>query len=117
MLAHEQVGLSPLLKFEYETILDARRFKHPVNYALLRISGSGKDRIEECVNENKRPVIIVDPRAGHGPGIGGFKHDSEVGMALHEGHPGHWPTLLGCGYSPSSDCLAPRARSTPSYDA
>jgi hypothetical protein len=32
-------------------------------------------------------VIILDPRAGHGPGIGGFKRESEVGMALHEGHP------------------------------
>jgi len=32
-------------------------------------------------------VMILDPRAGHGPGIGGFKRDSEVGMALHEGHP------------------------------
>jgi len=32
-------------------------------------------------------VIVIDPRAGHGPGIGGFKQDSEVGMALHEGHP------------------------------
>lgn len=32
-------------------------------------------------------MIIVDPRAGHGPGIGGFKRDAEVGMALHEGHP------------------------------
>ncbi|CAG1000990.1 partial Poly(3-hydroxyalkanoate) polymerase subunit PhaC, partial [Burkholderiales bacterium] len=31
-------------------------------------------------------VIVVDPRAGHGPGIGGFKRDSEVGMALLEGH-------------------------------
>jgi hypothetical protein len=30
--------------------------------------------------------VIVDPRAGHGPGIGGFKRDSEVGMAMHEGH-------------------------------
>lgn len=87
MLAHDQAGLPPLLNFEYETILDARRFKHPANYALLRITGSGADRIEECVDENKRPVIIVDPRAGHGPGIGGFKRDSEVGMALHEGHP------------------------------
>ena len=35
----------------------------------------------------KPPVIVVDPRAGHGPGIGGFKRDSEVGMALHDGHP------------------------------
>jgi hypothetical protein len=87
MLAHEQAGLPPLLNFEYETILDARKFKQPVNYALLRITGSGADRLEECVDENKRPVIILDPRAGHGPGIGGFKRDSEVGMALHEGHP------------------------------
>ncbi|HEX8010195.1 MAG TPA: DUF3141 domain-containing protein [Casimicrobiaceae bacterium] len=87
MLAHEQAGLPPLLNFEYETIMDARRFEHPANYALLRITGSGADRIEQCVDESKRPVIIIDPRAGHGPGIGGFKRDSEVGMALHEGHP------------------------------
>lgn len=86
MLAHEQAGLPPLLDFDYETILDARQFEHPVNYALLRITGSGNDKFEECVDENKRPVIVIDPRAGHGPGIGGFKRDSEVGMALHEGH-------------------------------
>ncbi len=35
----------------------------------------------------KRPIIIIDPRAGHGPGIGGSKRDSEVGMALNNGHP------------------------------
>ena len=35
----------------------------------------------------KPPVIVIDPRAGHGPGIGGFKRDSEVGIALHVGHP------------------------------
>ena len=86
MLAHEQAGLPPLLDFEYETILDARRFQRPVNYALLRITGSGKDRIEDCLDEHKPPVVILDPRAGHGPGIGGFKRDSEVGIALHEGH-------------------------------
>lgn len=87
MLAHEQAGLPPLLSFDYETILDARRFEHPANYALLRITGANGKRMEECVDENARPVIIIDPRAGHGPGIGGFKRDSEVGMALHEGHP------------------------------
>jgi len=32
-------------------------------------------------------VVIIDPRAGHGPGIGGFKEDSEVGIAIEEGHP------------------------------
>jgi hypothetical protein len=31
-------------------------------------------------------VVVVDPRAGHGPGIGGFKFDSEVGMAMRAGH-------------------------------
>jgi hypothetical protein len=87
MLAHEQAGLPPLLNFDYETILDARQFEHPANYALLRITGADGKRMEECVDEKARPVIIIDPRAGHGPGIGGFKRDSEVGMSLHEGHP------------------------------
>jgi hypothetical protein len=87
MLEHERAGLPPLLDFKYETILDARRFEHPANYALLRITEVGEDCWEDCVNPDKPPVVIVDPRAGHGPGIGGFKHDSEVGMALHEGHP------------------------------
>ena len=35
----------------------------------------------------KRPYMIVDPRAGHGAGIGGFKSDSQVGVALRDGHP------------------------------
>ncbi len=86
-MEHERAGLPPVLDFKYETILDARSFKHPANYALLRITQVGEDCWEDCVNDKKPPVIVVDPRAGHGPGIGGFKQDSEVGMALHEGHP------------------------------
>ena len=31
--------------------------------------------------------MIVDPRAGHGPGIGGSKEASQVGVALRAGHP------------------------------
>jgi len=31
--------------------------------------------------------VIIDPRAGHGSGIGGFKSESEVGVALRGGHP------------------------------
>lgn len=77
MLAREQGGLPPVLNFEYETILDARRFEPPVNYALLRITAAGDKCAEECVKEENRPVIVIDPRAGHGPGIGGFKRDSE----------------------------------------
>ena len=32
-------------------------------------------------------IVVVDPRAGHGPGIGGFKADSEIGVAMKAGHP------------------------------
>ncbi len=87
MLDHERAGLPPLLDFKYEMILDGRDFESPSNYALLRITEVGEDCWEDCVDPEKPPVIVIDPRAGHGPGIGGFKHDSEVGMALHEGHP------------------------------
>lgn len=86
LLAHEKAGLPPLLAFEYETVLDARQFQHPANYALLRViahrEGDSVPPIRPC-----RPVMIFDPRAGHGPGIGGFKGESEVGMALEQGYP------------------------------
>ena len=36
-VAHQKAGLPPVLHFDYETILDARTFEQPVNYALLRI--------------------------------------------------------------------------------
>ena len=87
MLEHERAGLPFLLDFKYETLLDARRFEHPANYALLRITEVGEYCWDDCVDLEKPPVIIVDPRAGHGPGIGGFKRESEVGMAMREGHP------------------------------
>ena len=87
MLEHERAGMPPLLDFKYETLLDARRFEHPANYALLRITEIGEDCWDDCVDLEKPPIIIIDPRAGHGPGIGGFKRESEVGMAMREGHP------------------------------
>jgi hypothetical protein len=87
LLAHDRAGKPPLLDFDYELILDARRFDKPANYALLRITRIADDCIEDCLDPSKPPVIIVDPRAGHGPGIGGFKRESEVGIALHEGYP------------------------------
>ena len=82
-LEHESAGKPPLLHFEYETVLDARTFERPVNYALLRIVPP--EGVE--VDATRRPYIIIDPRAGHGPGIGGFKDDSQVGVALRAGHP------------------------------
>jgi pimeloyl-ACP methyl ester carboxylesterase len=82
-LAHERAGKPPVLHFEYETVLDARTFEEPVNYALLRIIPP----VGVKIDPTRRPYIIIDPRAGHGPGIGGFKDDSQVGVALREGHP------------------------------
>lgn len=86
MLDHEAAGMPPLLDFEFETLLDARTFERPANYALLRITRCHDFHAMNCVDDSKAPVIIVDPRAGHGPGIGGFKRDSEIGMSLHAGH-------------------------------
>jgi hypothetical protein len=86
MIGHERAGKPPLLDFDYELLLDARHFERPANYALLRITRAGDVCFDACFDASKPPVVIVDPRAGHGPGIGGFKRDSEVGMAMHEGH-------------------------------
>ena len=58
-----------------------------MNYALVRIAPPAGVEIVE----KKRPFVIVDPRAGHGPGIGGFKPDSEIG-----GFQG-WSSVLLCG--------------------
>ena len=82
-LAHEDAGKPPLLHYRYDVVSDARTFERPCNYALVRIVPPRGVKIDE----RKRPFIIIDPRAGHGPGIGGFKEDSEVGVALGAGHP------------------------------
>jgi pimeloyl-ACP methyl ester carboxylesterase len=82
-IAHEQAGKPPLLAYKYEALADGRTFERPVNYALVRIIPPKG----VVVDDTLRPFIIIDPRAGHGPGIGGFKEDSEVGVALKAGHP------------------------------
>jgi pimeloyl-ACP methyl ester carboxylesterase len=76
-------GLPPVLHFDYEMVLDGRTLERPVNYALVRIVPPEG----VTVDAKRRPYIIIDPRAGHGPGIGGFKDDSQVGVALRDGHP------------------------------
>jgi len=72
-----------VLNFDAELVLDARTFKRPANYLLVRI----KPTSDVTIDPQKRPFVVVDPRAGHGPGIGGFKADSEIGMAMGAGHP------------------------------
>ncbi len=82
-LQHEEAGKPPLLAFETEMIADGRQFERPVNYALVRIVPPKGIKVDD----GKRPYVIIDPRAGHGPGIGGFKDESQVGVALKAGHP------------------------------
>jgi Protein of unknown function (DUF3141) len=72
-----------VLLFEHESVLDGRTLKRPVNYGLVRV----KPPAGVVTDPLKRPFVVVDPRAGHGPGIGGFKADSELGVAMRAGHP------------------------------
>lgn len=82
--AHVEAGAPSLLQFEHEVVCDGRDLPRPCNYTLVRVlapQGTVPAR------GGMRPVVVVDPRAGHGPGIGGFKQDSEVGVAMQAGHP------------------------------
>jgi tellurite resistance protein len=89
-LEHYKAGKPPVLAFDYEMVVDGRQLERPVNYALVRI----KPEAGAKTDQHKRPFVIVDPRAGHGPGIGGFKEDSEVGVALRAGHPVYFVTFF-----------------------
>src|SRR3954447_12428250 len=71
-----------VLNFACELIMDGRQLQHPVNYALVRIIPPKGVEIDL----SRRPFVVVDPRAGHGPGIGGFKADSEIGVAMQASH-------------------------------
>ena len=105
-IRHIKSGQPPVLRFNYEMILNGKNFERPVNYALVKITDRRrKDKDDHRDKENhdvynrrndavkrhtslpKRPIIIIDPRAGHGPGIGGSKRDSEIGMAMDHDHP------------------------------
>ena len=79
----ERKGLPPVLAFDYDIIVDGRSLEKPVNYALVRIRPPEDFKIDPAA----RPYIIIDPRAGHGAGIGGSKKESQVGVALRAGHP------------------------------
>lgn len=82
---HEQIKrIAPhVLTFELEIVCDGRELARPVNYVLVRIEPPSGVNIDSRM----RPFIVFDPRAGHGPGIGGMKNDSEIGVAMRAGHP------------------------------
>ena len=83
---HEEMasrGVSSVLIYDSELVMRGDELPDPVNYSLLRvIPPQGVE-----IDERKRPVYVIDPRAGQGPGIGGFKQLSEIGDAFKAGHP------------------------------
>ncbi len=88
--AHAAEVAPNVLDYQAELVIDGRRLDRPVNYLLARIVPP-----EGTVTDpRKRPFVIVDPRAGHGPGIGGFKADSEIGVAMKAGHPAYFVGFL-----------------------
>jgi uncharacterized protein DUF3141 len=89
--AQKAKAVPHVLSFDLEQVLDGRTFDRPVNYGLVRI----KAPEGVVIDSKKRPFVVVDPRAGHGPGIGGFKAESELGVAMRAGHPCYF-----VGFSP-----------------
>ncbi len=85
-LEHEEAGCPPVLIYDYDVVMDGADLPRPCCYQLLRIKAP-EDGEHREMKPWKRPYVIIDPRAGHGAGIGGFKPDSQVGVALRDGHP------------------------------
>jgi len=79
---HIDSGMPPVLDFQYEVIVDGKDLNPPVNYLLLKITPPAG----VVIDPERAPVLIIDPRAGHGAGIGGSKPDSQVGDAFDDGH-------------------------------
>jgi pimeloyl-ACP methyl ester carboxylesterase len=80
---HTSRPVPHVLGFATELVVDGRTLAHPVNYCLVRMLPP--DRTAPAAE--KRPFVVFDPRAGHGPGIGGMKQESEIGLAMAAGHP------------------------------
>jgi hypothetical protein len=88
--AHQAERTPNVLNFDFELVMGGLQLPRPVNYGLVRIVPPAGIEIDP----RKRPFIIFDPRAGHGPGIGGMKHDSQIGVALAAGHPCYFVGFL-----------------------
>ncbi|MGA2638120.1 DUF3141 domain-containing protein [Methylocella sp.] len=87
---HDAEDRPPVLAYDYNIVVDGRHLQRPVNYLLLEIIPPHG----VTVDPKERPYMIIDPCAGHGPGIGGFKAESEVGTALSHGHPVYFVIFL-----------------------
>ena len=79
-----------VLNFQFEIVMDGRKFARPVNYGLVRDHSA----VGHTDRPAQAPLHRLRPRAGHGPGIGGMKHDSEIGVVLEAGHPCYFVGFL-----------------------
>ena len=88
--AHMREAVPNVLNFPSKLVMSGRDLPRPVNYGMVRIQPPQ----DMPADETKRPFVVIDPRAGHGPGIGGFKPDSEIGAAMRAGHPCYFVGFL-----------------------
>ncbi|MFY9655591.1 MAG: DUF3141 domain-containing protein, partial [Methylocystis sp.] len=58
--------MATVLRFDHEVLMSGRSLPRPINYSLLRIMPLPG----VAIDPRKRPVVVVDPRAGQGSGIG-----------------------------------------------
>ena len=79
-----------VLTFGFDLVCNGLTLPRPVNYMLVQIRPPNGTAIDPV----KPPFVVVDPRAGHGPGIGGMKQDSEIGVAMAAGHPCYFVGFL-----------------------
>ncbi|MFO7620465.1 MAG: DUF3141 domain-containing protein [Bacteroidales bacterium] len=93
-LKHMAQTVPNVLQFDHELIMDGRKLSPSVNYGIIKI----KPPEGTIIDDQKRPFVVIDPRAGHGPGIGGFKAESEIGEALRAGH-----TCYFIGFTPEPE--------------
>ena len=61
---HAAQTVHHVLGYEAEPVCDGRTLDRPINCVLVRIVP--EDAV--AVDPLKRPFVVVDPRAGHGPG-------------------------------------------------
>ena len=64
---------------------ETRQLRPLAHQTAIRLSAAGSQQAA---------FVVIDPRAGHGPGIGGFKIDSGIGIALKRGHPCYFVTFF-----------------------
>ena len=72
---HKAMEVPHVLSFDAELVLDGRTLERPANYLLVRV----KPPEGVVTDPKKRPFVVVDPRAGHGPGSGASRRTARSG--------------------------------------